>query len=237
LAPLFLPAANGNVEGGENLKLLVFNINLRNDYVEDVVEHIKHMDPDVFCLLETGLSWESIYDKNFKKEYGYKKSELRTDCFGVLFCSRLPVKDAKIIYFSESKVPSVSAKVLLKGREIQITAVHPLPPSRQETFQDRNEFLQNAGELMKANGGLQVFTGDLNTTPWNWSFGKLLKTSGLKDSGRGLGFQPTWLVGSAFLRMPIDHCLVSPEITVIKREIGPVLGSDHYPQYIELRIP
>jgi len=237
LAPLFLPASTGSMEGGEKLKLLVFNINLRNDAVEDVVEYVKRMDPDVFCLLETDLSWESIYNNNFKNIYGFKKSELRTDCFGVLFCSRLPVKDANIIYLSESKVPSTSAKVILKGREIQITVVHPLPPGKQWTFEDRNMFLQNVGELMKANGGLQILTGDLNTTPWNWSFRKLLKTSGLKDSGRGLGFQPTWLAGSTFLKMPIDHCLISPEIAVIKREIGPVLGSDHYPQYLELRIP
>jgi len=38
------------------------------------------------------------------------------------------------------------------------------------------------------------------------------------------------------LGIPIDHCLVSPEIIVTKRSVGPSVGSDHYPVIIDFSI-
>ena len=49
----------------------------------------------------------------------------------------------------------------------------------------------------------------------------------LRDSGRWRGWAPTWNPGISWLRLPIDHCLLSDEIGVARRAIGPEIGSDH----------
>lgn len=38
------------------------------------------------------------------------------------------------------------------------------------------------------------------------------------------------------MSIPIDHCLHSPDITVINRRVGSDVGSDHYPLIIDFSI-
>ena len=75
--------------------------------------------------------------------------------------------------------------------------------------------------------------GDLNLTPWSPYFGRFLKETKLHNSARGRGLQPTWPTYFYPLRIPIDHCLYSPEISVIKRQVCSDIGSDHLPLYVE----
>jgi endonuclease/exonuclease/phosphatase (EEP) superfamily protein YafD len=39
------------------------------------------------------------------------------------------------------------------------------------------------------------------------------------------------------LGIPLDHCLVSPELAVVDRRRGPHVGSDHLPLLIEIQLP
>ena len=48
------------------------------------------------------------------------------------------------------------------------------------------------------------------------------------------GLQPTWPAGNPLLITPIDHFLISKNLTVIHRYTGPDIGSDHYPVTMEI---
>lgn len=78
--------------------------------------------------------------------------------------------------------------------------------------------------------------GDLNVTPWSHVFRDLLKRTGLIDSAQGWGIQPTWPSGAVLLRIPIDHCLHSPDVAIVNREIGENVGSDHFPVIVDFFI-
>ena len=78
--------------------------------------------------------------------------------------------------------------------------------------------------------------GDLNATAWCYAFRRFLRETGLKDSARGWGYQATWPTGFLPLRIPIDHCLLSPDLKVLNRRIGPNVGSDHFPLTVELAL-
>jgi endonuclease/exonuclease/phosphatase (EEP) superfamily protein YafD len=78
--------------------------------------------------------------------------------------------------------------------------------------------------------------GDLNVTPWSPYFQELLAATGLRDSARGWGLQPSWPTMSLLLRVPIDHCLISPELHVTERTLGPDIGSDHFPLLVTLAV-
>jgi endonuclease/exonuclease/phosphatase (EEP) superfamily protein YafD len=69
--------------------------------------------------------------------------------------------------------------------------------------------------------------GDLNCTPFARSFAALCETAGVRDSARGFSLTNTWHIKSTFLGLPLDHILVSPDILVAERIVGPAVGSDH----------
>jgi endonuclease/exonuclease/phosphatase (EEP) superfamily protein YafD len=75
---------------------------------------------------------------------------------------------------------------------------------------------------------------DFNITPWSPVFADILEGSGLRDSSLGFGVAPTWLSRPLFFGLPIDHILVSPDIKVKNRHVGPDVGSDHFPVIADL---
>lgn len=79
--------------------------------------------------------------------------------------------------------------------------------------------------------------GDFNMTPWSPKFRQLVADSHLRDTVRGFGLQPTWPAGAPQFWIPIDHVLVSPDILVVDRRVGPDLGSDHYPVIVDIQLP
>ncbi|MBC6474673.1 MAG: UPF0175 family protein [Hormoscilla sp. GM102CHS1] len=50
---------------------------------------------------------------------------------------------------------------------------------------------------------------------WSPYYRKFIRDSGLKNGRSGFGVQPTWPVDAPIFSIPLDHCLVSPEIKVI----------------------
>jgi len=76
-----------------------------------------------------------------------------------------------------------------------------------------------------------IVVGDLNATPWSNAF------SGLGHAGllRATGLKPTWpAIGLGWMGIPIDHVLVTPHWSVMERQIGPNIGSDHLPVMVRI---
>jgi endonuclease/exonuclease/phosphatase (EEP) superfamily protein YafD len=120
---------------------------------------------------------------------------------------------------------------------LTIVATHPASPKKAWEFADRKRQLAEVGKLARNTAGPVVVVGDLNTTSWSPYFQDLLATSGLLDSRRGFGVEASWPRASlALMRIPIDHCLVSPEVSVLDRWIGEDVGSDHRPIVVEFAL-
>jgi len=70
-------------------------------------------------------------------------------------------------------------------------------------------------------------------------FPQFLSKTGTYDSMQGFGLQPSWpsiFPFYPFLLIGIDHILPTPQFACIKREVGTLPGSDHFPVYAELQI-
>jgi endonuclease/exonuclease/phosphatase (EEP) superfamily protein YafD len=74
-----------------------------------------------------------------------------------------------------------------------------------------------------------LLIGDLNVSPFSYWFRRVVCESGLKDSTKGFGFQPSWPSHNRLLRIPVDHVLHSPEIIIHNRVVLGDVGSDHFP--------
>ena len=114
-----------------------------------------------------------------------------------------------------------------------------MPPVRSGTAELRNGQFVEIAALTAPLPNPRLLLGDLNATSWSPHFTDLVRDCRLRDARQGFGVQPTWPRFSGIARLlqiPIDHTLVSDDVEVVARRVGPDLGSDHRPVEIELRI-
>jgi endonuclease/exonuclease/phosphatase (EEP) superfamily protein YafD len=153
-----------------------------------------------------------------------------------MLLSKVPLSRTNVVFVGDAQVPSIVANVHLPQGEIFLIGTHPVPPISSEFSNLRNNQLAELSNLIAEQKKPVLLIGDLNTSPWSVHFSRLLKESGLQNSMKHFGFQPSWPVGNRFLRIPLDHVLHSPDILIHNRAVGPDVGSDHFSVLIDFSI-
>jgi endonuclease/exonuclease/phosphatase (EEP) superfamily protein YafD len=160
----------------------------------------------------------------------------RADRFGIAVLSRLPLADSRIEELADGP-PVVLADLPRGAQGCLLVAAHPPAPIAADWSARRDAQLAAIGDLAATESRPVIVAGDLNTTPWSHGFRQLVRLRGLQDSAVGRGLQPTWNARQFVPRIPIDHVVVSPEVRVVSRRVGPDVGSDHLPVEATLAIP
>jgi endonuclease/exonuclease/phosphatase family metal-dependent hydrolase len=161
----------------------------------------------------------------------------RDDPYGIALLSRWPIDDVQPADFANDGLPSLVANVDVRGRKLQVIALHTRWPVVPEMQVARDLALQRAAALALTQPESTILLGDLNLTPYAPAFARLVTESGLRDALAGEAWRPTWQAGFWPLALPIDHVLVPPGSCVTAHEIGPYVGSDHRPLQVTLRLP
>lgn len=130
----------------------------------------------------------------------------------------------------------------IDGQQITLLALHSTRPSSGKPYY-KNQIAQfeQIGQVAARIRKPFLIVGDLNVSPWNYSFGLLLRKTHLRNSMNGFGFQPSFPTFMphferfpVFPLIPIDHVLVSDHFHVLNRYTGKKLQSDHLPVVVEL---
>jgi len=232
ILPLYMGKPDATVANGSPVRAMLMNLNASNGNTEQVLKSIESADPDLLVLEETTPTW-AFELSQLSEIYPHHVVEPREGCFGISLLSKLPLSQGKVVEIGSAGVPSILATVHLPQGDCSIIATHPVPPLGAESSNHRNNQLAELPGITKEQKHPVLLIGDLNTSPWSPYFSKLLHESGLKDSMKGFGFQPTWPSGSPLSRIPLDHMLHSPEITIHNRMIGTDVGSDHFPVIVD----
>ncbi|NEN99201.1 MAG: hypothetical protein F6K50_28090 [Moorea sp. SIO3I7] len=110
----------------------------------------------------------------------------------------------------------------------------------EQGWQWRNQDLEEEiGDLIRKIEKPVVLIGDLNVTMWSPYYKSLIQSSGLRDARAGFGILPTlsqFSPANPWLAIPVDHCLVSRDVKVIKMRTGPDLGSYHLPVITDIAL-
>lgn len=207
--------------------------NRQHDRLRALVEQTA---PDLVLLVESNQRWLDELEP-LRPVYPFWVVQPREDNYGVALLSRWPVRESAIRSFSAAGVPTVVALVELDGQLLQVVCTHPPPPKSQLETRARDEQLANLASFAAAKETPLMVCGDLNLTPWSPVFWQFTRRSGLSDSARGFGVQASWPVGKPYMGVPLDHCLVSPEITILDRRLGTAIGSDHFPVIVDFSLP
>jgi endonuclease/exonuclease/phosphatase (EEP) superfamily protein YafD len=91
-------------------------------------------------------------------------------------------------------------------------------------------------EWARQQTGSAVVLGDLNATPWSPYFRDLLRDGGLLNLQPGWGTFSTWPAQLPFLRIPLDHCLTTPGVGIVRKEVGSAVGGDHLPLIVDVAV-
>jgi endonuclease/exonuclease/phosphatase (EEP) superfamily protein YafD len=225
----------GNTQN--ELKLFTSNVLQDNQQYERLLQQIANADPDVVFLVETDSGWEMAM-RALEKNYPYTLKRPLSNTYGLLFYSRLPLRNGMIRFLAEEDIPSVRTTVVLpSGVEVQLYGLHPKPPVPQEartsTAKDK-ELMKVAFEVEKQDKPC-VVVGDLNDVAWSYVTELFRKVSGLLDPRRGRGFYSTFSANHWWMRFPLDYIFCSSHFGLVSMKRMPHNGSDHFAMFIHLQ--
>jgi endonuclease/exonuclease/phosphatase (EEP) superfamily protein YafD len=243
MLPYWLPsaglspaAAAGTGPPRSTLSLVATNVLTSNRDTRAVIDYVRVRDPDVLIVLEVDAAWakalESLADR-----WPHAIVEPRGDNFGIAMLTKQPPRGHRLAEFGDAGVPSIVATFADPAGDYTVIATHPVPPKNRAYARDRDAQLRAVADFVAASAVPCVVAGDLNATPWSAAFRDLVARGGLVDSALGRGVQATWNARAWAPRIPIDHVLVPPGTEILRRAVGPDVGSDHFPVEAEIRLP
>ncbi len=216
------------------VRVFLSNLHAENGRLGLLIDAVRRFGPDVVVLLE--VRPRCIYElAPLASAYPFAMTVPRDDNFGIALYSKHPLGNTECLYLGRARVPSLVVDVQTTPA-LRVVATHPYPPVTPGYAELRNDHLEALAELARTGLRPLVLLGDLNMTPWSPYFARLLADGDLRDSMRRRRPQSTWPVKLWPLRLPLDHCLVSSEIRVVSRTVGPYVGSDHFPVIVDLEL-
>jgi endonuclease/exonuclease/phosphatase (EEP) superfamily protein YafD len=220
------------------VKLLFANVQSTNRNVADVIGLVRAENPDVVIIQEATERWIDHLHV-IEEGFPYAKALRRPGGVGMALYSRIPVERFDVMALGSERMPGLLARLHLGGGVLSVVTVHPRPPLRRHSFRHRNEQLRDAASVVQALPVPKILVGDFNTSLWSPYYAQLIRQTGLVNARQGFGLLPTWpaFMSVPLLMIPIDHCLVSPEIRVIRMRTGRTIGSDHLPIIVDMGIP
>jgi endonuclease/exonuclease/phosphatase (EEP) superfamily protein YafD len=229
-----------STDANNELKIFAANVLQENEQYSSMLKQIKWADADLVFLLETNKAWAGAMDE-LKEKYPYQLLCPLENTYGLLFYSRLELKDAKINFLVKSELPSIEAVVILpSGAKVKIWGLHPEPPVPGESLYStaKDKELMKVALKAKECSMPQIVFGDLNDVAWSHTTELFRKTSELLDPRRGRGFYSTFSAHSWFVRYPLDYIFCSKEFSLISMQRMPKNGSDHFATltHLSLRI-
>ena len=217
------------------VRAMLLNLNAQNGNTQKVLEAIRDADPDLLLLEEVTPEWADKLTV-LNPDYPHRIEEPRKGSFGIMLLARYPLEHREVMTFAGSGGPSVLAEAYLPQGTVSIIGTHPVPPLSRSFAERRNLHFAELAEAVLKQPHPVLLIGDLNTSPWSPHFRDLAEASGLRNSMKGFGFQPSWPVGKPFLKIPIDHMLHAPEIIIHNRAVLGDVGSDHYPVVVDFSL-
>jgi endonuclease/exonuclease/phosphatase (EEP) superfamily protein YafD len=218
------------------LRLLSCNVLMTNHKFDPLLSLLRQAQPDFFALMEVDRRWIAALEATHEA-YPYSHHLLQGGRFGIAIYSRRPWERIDELWMGSHHAPVLRAQFLIDGRPLVVYCTHTMSPATRWQAAQRNLELIDLAQMIANERDPVVLAGDLNTTGWSPWFSDLLQTARLRDSRQGFGVQASWPAPFMLLGIPIDHCLISPEIQVSDRRLGPRVGSDHLPIVVDFGLP
>lgn len=223
---------------GHRLKLFQSNVKYSNNEYAKVIAYLKEEAPDIVTLQEVDTDWwENL--GSLKEMFPYSHFEAKARGSGIALYSKIKVEKVERVELGLSWRPGIQADFKLGETLIHLLTIHPPTPTEASNYTARNEQFAATTQHLISLPAPKILIGDLNDTVWSSHHAQMLAQTKMVNVRKGHGILPSWPAWMVFkpLMIPIDQCLVSPEIEVVDVKTGENIGSDHLPLIVELMIP
>lgn len=224
--------AHGAPAAVDDISIVQFNVRFDHEDPARVTQWLRSRDADVIVLLEVGPQWVPALAA-LRDAYPHQALQPLDSPFGVAVLSRIAPESIAVLTAPDDPYPyaRVDLRMPRTGTPVRVFGVHPPPPVSGELAGARNAQLNRLAALaVNETQRATIVAGDFNATPWSPLYRSLL-ARGLKDGRPQIGAQNTWPAapGAGVWGLAIDHTLVAGNAWIVRREVGPDLGSDHLP--------
>lgn len=221
VAPLFLGSSPSAAGGSPTLSLA--SVPVQETGREDAMAWVAESGVDVAFLLDTDDTWTGVSPEAGS---GYRTVD---QVFvgrqtGLTVVAKLGV-EVSVDGFEDTSNPAVRAVTKLGDDELVVYALLLPAPGSNTEADLRNDLLERIHAEIAAESRPAVVIGDLGLSQWSHSFSVLAGEGVLEDSSPGRALQGS-TPGGAWIgfRVPTQHLLTTPDLTVTDRDLGPDLG-------------
>jgi endonuclease/exonuclease/phosphatase (EEP) superfamily protein YafD len=237
ILPWYLPVADNSPSiPTKNMQVLSANVLRSNKKYDRVISLVRKEQPDLALFIEVNDGWSSALEQ-LKDILPYSLSYPQEGYYGIALYSKFSLENGVFQEFGAKGIVSIVAQVTVGEETVKVIGTHPVPPLSFDQEKARNKQLAEISRYLQQINDPKIVFGDLNITMWSPYYKEFVTTTGMRNARSGFGVQPTWYMKSPIFYIPIDHCLVSPDIQVRNSRVGENVGSDHLPIIVDLAIP
>ncbi|HYE73599.1 MAG TPA: endonuclease/exonuclease/phosphatase family protein, partial [Blastocatellia bacterium] len=234
--PWLLLSASDRVNPSQpDLRLMSANLLYRNWNHDALLELVKKENPDVLVVQEASEHWQEAL-KALDQIYPYTRFAQKSDRESLMLFSRYALADLPIKNESEADFGHLRVVLNFNGKTVSLIGLHPTTPVGDKDFRARNRQFTVVASMVRELSQPVVVIGDFNSTMWSPYFARFVEETKLVSARKGFGILPTFPTFFPLLMIPIDHCLVSPDIKVLDCRKGSNIGSDHLPLIVDLAL-
>jgi endonuclease/exonuclease/phosphatase (EEP) superfamily protein YafD len=238
ILPWYLPVADNNPTiSAQNLRVLSANVLRSNKEHDRVISLVREEQPDLALFMEVNDTWSDTLLAQLKDILPYALSYPLDNYHGIALYSKFPLENGVFQEFGVKGIISIVAEVTVGVEKLKVIGTHTFPPTGFRLEKGRNKQLAEISGYLQTITTPKIVFGDLNITMWSPYYKDFVATTGMRNARAGFGVQPTWYKKLPIFYIPIDHCLVSPDISVQNSRVGDRVGSDHLPIIVDLAIP
>lgn len=253
LLPYFLTNTSEPLESKLTMRIAQMNANSKNEEYFKVLNYIRTSNPDAFIVEELNPTL-TVKINEALTDYPFTYARPQTTPYGIGVWSKFPIQDCKFVELVSGGRIAVFCSFRKGKQSITLVGVHLASPTTVRSWSEQIEEFEILSKEIELLPRPLVVAGDFNATPWTSNVQWFLNKSKLKDARVARGLQCTWpsdrpisripitneyvrlslpLV-NRLLMLPIDHFLLSEDLTPRQITVGPDIGSDHYPVLLEL---
>ncbi|MFT6864633.1 MAG: endonuclease/exonuclease/phosphatase (EEP) superfamily protein YafD [Akkermansiaceae bacterium] len=239
IAPLYFAPCDhaGERTASREISVVSYNTWARNDDWESIKPVLGRGEPSLIYLTELHPEIQTRIEE-LKSEFHI----FQENSDAILVRRNAKLSPRLITNTEGDSLPGMVIAMGDEKMELMFLGIHPAAPLSRDATRRRDKSFAAIASFLEEVDEMVIVVGDFNATPWSRPFRCLQKRTGLVNSQRGGGFQATWpsYPGSNLnwlLRIPIDHCLHSPEIITLDRSVGVAGKSNHNPIRVNLEIP
>lgn len=213
----------------DDIRAMAINVEMTNDDFAAVIRAIEDEDPDILFLMETNQAWVDALEKVLAR-YDTVLREPQENYYGLVFATRLKVREAETVQLTVEETPTVFATLEDRaGRVFRFVGLHPQPPVPGVDTEERDAQTLYGARFARKTPEPVIVMGDFNDACWADS-AQLFKTAGeYVDVRAGRGLYASFHARHWWFRCPIDQLYLTEGVALTNFEIGPYVGSDHFP--------